>query len=117
MQNTMSETQLVNLCLSLLNIAGHYCWRNNSGFFKHDYTTKAGINKRSVIRTGVTGASDILGIAKDGKFIAVECKVKNNKPTIHQKLFLDEIKKRGGYSIVAYDVSDLQTLIGEGVNL
>lgn len=103
-----TETQIVNACISYLLIAGHYVWRNNSGFFKHDYTTKAGINKRSIVRAGVRGGSDILGVSKDGRFIAVECKRKGNKLTVHQEVFLDEVKKRGGYAVVAYDVADLQ---------
>lgn len=102
------ETQIVNSCISYLIIAGHYVWRNNSGFFKHDYTTKAGIQKRSIMRAGVRGSSDILGISKTGRFIAVECKRKGNKPTPQQALFLDEIKARGGYAVVAYSIDDLQ---------
>lgn len=103
-----SETEIVNTCISYLLIAGHYVWRNNSGFFKHDYTTKAGIHKRSVMRAGVKGSSDILGIAKNGRFIAVECKRMGNKPTPQQAMFLDEIKQRGGYAVLAYGIDDLQ---------
>lgn len=62
-------------------------------------------------RAGVKGGSDILGIAKDGKFIAVECKIKGNKPTALQELFLDEIRSRGGYGIVAYDLKDVENIL------
>lgn len=102
------ETEIVNSCISYLNIAGHYVWRNNSGFFKHDYTTKAGINKRSIMRAGMKGSSDILGVSKSGRFIAIECKRKGNTPTPQQTVFLDEIKQRGGYAVVAYSIDDLQ---------
>jgi len=102
------ETEIVNSCISYLNIAGHYVWRNNSGFFKHDYTTVKGIQKRSVMRAGVKGGSDILGVTKDGKFLAVECKRKGNVLTPQQEVFLDEIKAHGGIAVVAYSIDDLQ---------
>lgn len=105
---TPKETEVVNSCISYLNIAGHYVWRNNSGFFKHDYTTKAGINKRSVMRAGVKGSSDILGVTKDGKFLAVECKREGGEVTPTQQVFLDEITAHGGIAIVAYSIYDLQ---------
>jgi hypothetical protein len=38
-------------------------------------------------RASIAGASDIVGVAKDGKFIAVECKFGNNKPSLLQNIF------------------------------
>lgn len=54
------------------------------------------------------GASDIIGLTKGGRFLAVECKIKPNKPTEVQKLFLQEVTDRGGLAIVAYDLPDLE---------
>lgn len=103
-----SEQSVVNACLDYLTWRGHFVWRNNSGFFTRDYTTKAGIHRRSATRVGKVGSSDIIGIAKDGKMIAVECKREGNVPTEQQESFLAEVKKRGGYAIVATSVDDLQ---------
>lgn len=102
------EQALVNQIISYLSYKGHYVWRNNSGVVKSDYTDKAGRYKQRMWRAGVKGGSDILGIAKSGKFIAVECKIKGNKPTELQLLFLEEIKSRGGHAIVAYELEDVQ---------
>ncbi len=60
------------------------------------------------VKFGHKGISDVLGILKDGRFIAVECKIKPNKPTQFQLDFLEEITKRGGVGIVAYDLEDVQ---------
>jgi hypothetical protein len=103
-----TEKEIQNSIISYLNIAGHYVWRQNSGFFKHNYRTKSGIYKTSVIRSGVKGISDIIGIAKDGRMIAIEVKRKGNKPDVHQLAFLDEIRSRGGYAIVAYSLEDVE---------
>jgi hypothetical protein len=43
----------------------------------------------------------------DGKFIAIECKHGRNKTTPAQDRFLEDVKKRGGYAVVAYDIDDL----------
>jgi len=102
-----TEAEIVHSVIAYLQIQGHYVWRNNTGMFRHNYTTKAGINKQSIIRAGMKGSADILGIAKDGKFIAVECKVPGNKPTILQEEFLREIRERGGYAIVATSIDDV----------
>lgn len=58
-------------------------------------------------RAGIKGGSDIIGVAKDGRFIAIECKHGSNKPTPHQVEFLNEIEVRGGYAVIARGVDDL----------
>lgn len=103
----MTETQLVAGCISHLNIAGHYVWRNNTGVFLHDYKTKLGIQKTSHIKASFKGASDIIGIHKDGRFLAVECKVGKNKPTPQQDEFIRRVQELGGYAYVVYSIEDL----------
>lgn len=56
------------------------------------------------------GTSDITGCSKDGRFIAIECKIKPNKPTELQEAYLEEIRKRGGIAIVAYSFEDIEHL-------
>lgn len=107
----MNETALVNLIKNYLLIKGHYVWRNNTGAMKLQSINKRGIKSDRFFRAGMTGSSDIIGIAKDGKFIAVECKIKPNKPTLLQNEFLQNIKDRGGYAIVAYDLCDVEVLL------
>lgn len=105
-----TEQSLVNACLNLLNISGHFVWRNNTGVVRSSYTNKSGITNNRMWRAGIRGSSDILGIAEDGKFIAIECKIKPNKPSFYQTVFLEDIRNHGGYAIVAYSTSDIKEL-------
>ena len=104
----MTETQLVRVCIEYLTMRGHFVWRNNTGATRLSYTNKAGDERYRVVRAGLRGSSDILGITKTGQFLAVECKVGYNKTTDIQNLFLEQIRVRGGLAIVAYDLPDLQ---------
>jgi hypothetical protein len=93
----LTEKQIQNVILEWLNLNGHYCWRNNTGMVHME-------NKDGSIRqwrAGIKGSSDILGVSKDGRFIAIECKRVGKKATEIQQYFLDEIEKRGGVAIVA----------------
>lgn len=104
----MSEQRLVNEIKSYLNGQGHFVWRNNSGVTRSSYTNKAGIRRDRAWRSGVRGASDVIGLSKDGRFIAIECKVGYNKPTDSQSEFLREVSERGGIAAVVYSLDELK---------
>lgn len=104
----MSETELVRLCINYLLYKGHFVWRNNSGVTRNQYTNKFGQTTERMWRAGVRGGSDIIGLTKTGQFLAIECKIKPNKPTPQQQEFLDEVLSRGGIAIIAYDLKDLE---------
>ena len=48
---------------------------------------------------GKSGVPDII-VCLRGKFLAIECKAGNNKPTILQQKNLDAIKQQGGTAVV-----------------
>jgi hypothetical protein len=48
---------------------------------------------------GVSGASDFHAI-KDGMFLAIETKVKTNKPTALQKRFLEKVRSAAAFGFV-----------------
>ncbi len=100
------EKETQKTILQYLNLKGHYCWRNNTGMIFSEYK-----GKKRMWYAGMKGSSDIIGIAKDGKFIAIEVKSKKNKPSLYQQLFLAEVKKRGGYAIVAYDLDTVMKIL------
>ena len=56
------------------------------------------------------GIPDLLG-CYDGKFFAIELKVKNNKPTELQKVRLQEIEKAGGVQGVAYNWGEVKEIL------
>lgn len=64
-----------------------------------------------MIRLAHPGTADITGCSKDGRFIAIECKVRPNKLTVSQAVYLAEVKKRGGIAIVAYDLKDVEAVM------
>lgn len=101
----MKESALVQQVLSYLRFKGHFVWRNNTG------ATRAGQYGERFIRYGLVGSSDVLGCARDGKLIAVECKIKPQKPTQYQLEFLEEVRKRGGYAVLAYDLKDVEAVL------
>jgi len=103
----MTEQMLVNEIKSYLNSQGHFVWRNNSGVTRSSYTDKRGVRSERMWRSGFKGISDIVGISKDGRFIAIECKVGKNTATMFQEQFLHEVKSRGGIAAVVYNLDEL----------
>lgn len=103
----MKETHLVKQIVNYLNYRGHLVQRTNSGAIR--FNDHAG--KNHFLRLASAGTSDITGCSKDGKFIAIECKIRPNKPTPLQEAYLEEIRKRGGIAVVAYDLSDVEKIL------
>lgn len=91
-QLKQSEKLLCKQIVEWLNYQGHFAWRTNVGLAFYN----APNGKKRAFRAGFRGLADIIGILRDGRFLAVECKVGYNKPTPAQQHFLDEINRRGG---------------------
>lgn len=73
-------------------------WRNNTGAIRMD---------KRFIRFGAVGSSDILGVMKDGRFLAIEVKSAKGRLTKHQKAFIDGINNAGGVAFVARSIEDV----------
>jgi hypothetical protein len=80
------ESLLVHDVLDLLQRIGVYAWRNNTG-------------QRGGVRYGFRGSADVLGVTRDGRFLAIEAKV-DTKLSSFQQAFLDEVSRRGGVALV-----------------
>lgn len=94
------EAKLKTDIIEYLKFLGIFCWNNrNVGVYNPKYG--------KYIPSTVKGVSDIIGILPNGKFLAIEIKVKPNKLTEHQKWFLEQIKKNNGVAIVAYNLTDV----------
>ena len=96
-----NETALVKDCLSYLQAIGVWAWRNNTGAIK---------TQDRFIRFGNVGSPDIFGILEWGRLLCVECKIKPNKLSKHQELWLESAKMRGALTVVAYSLDDLEAL-------
>lgn len=99
----MKETDLVHQIIQYLNFSGHLVQRTQSGMVK--VTNRYG--KQHMMKFAQAGTADVTGCSKDGRFLAVECKIKPNKPTELQEQYLNEIAKRGGIAFVAYTLDDV----------
>ena len=98
-----TEQSLIKPTIDLLTMLGCCVWRQNAGGMKATYQGK----NRFIKFSHREGISDIIGIAPDGRFIAVELKVGKNKTTERQEEFLAEVRQRGGIAIVAYDLDEV----------
>ena len=77
--------------------AGIIAWLEKNGF----WTVKT-------IVCNKTGIMDIIACAPTGRFIGIEVKYGNGKPSEMQKYHIEEVKRRNGIAFVAWD---LQTVI------
>jgi hypothetical protein len=84
----------LNECLVELSKAGATAWRNNTGVLKDagGRPVKFGLCK---------GGADIIGIAPDGLFLAVECKTDTGRANPDQERFLSIVRARGGRAGIA----------------
>lgn len=64
-------------------------------------------SKRRFIRYGFPGCSDILGMLKGGRFLAIEVKRPGEEATDLQQAFLDSVNEAGGLGFVAWDIEDV----------
>jgi len=89
-----SEANILNDCLVALSAAGCIVWRNNTGALpdKNGRIIKFGLCK---------GSSDIIGIAPNGVFLAIECKNAVGRATPEQKRFIAAVIAAGGRAGIA----------------
>ena len=90
----MKESNVQARILVALSLAGCLVWRQDTGA----YRAKSG----ALVRYGLCkGSSDIVGIAPDGLFLAVEVKTDKGRTTEAQDLFIAAVRRAGGRAGVA----------------
>lgn len=99
------EGLVVTAIMEFLGLQGIYAWRSNSGALH---------GGGRLVRYGKPGAADIIGILPGGRFLAIECKAKGEKPTDLQREFIAAIQAHGGLAIVARSVFDVATALPGG---
>ncbi len=89
-----------------LSKAGCLVWRNNTGALQ-DKTGR-------LVRYGLCkGASDIIGVCPDGRFLAVEVKTTKGRLTEDQERFIAAVRRSGGRAGVARCVDDALDIVRE----
>lgn len=98
-QVKQSEANVQNDIMLALSQAGCLVWRNNTGVLK-DKTGRP-------IKFGLCkGSADLIGVARDGRFLAVEVKAEGGRVRPEQVLFIEAVRRAGGRAGVARSVDD-----------
>jgi Holliday junction resolvase len=100
----MSEMDLVNAVIDTLRYRGAVALRINAG-----QVQVMDNGRPRIIRLAPAGTSDVIACLR-GRFMAVECKIGNNKPTELQQAFLDSVTAAGGIAIAAWSIDDVLKL-------
>lgn len=81
-------------------------WRNNTGVGRT-------LSGDRVIRFGLVGSADLLGILRGGRFLAVEVKTKRGRQSESQRNFQRMIESMGGVYVLARDVQTVVEVIDD----
>lgn len=86
--------------VALGRVADLTLWRNNTGALKD--------SSGRVVRYGLAvGSADLIGIlAPAGRLVALEVKTTSGRTTPEQNLFLDLVRRRGGFAAVVRSAED-----------
>lgn len=116
--NVSGANRLTSSIIQYLNGSGFSVWRNNvmgvferkllskeikkKGFPKNEKELNEYISKSYRKTHERKGVSDIIGYQKKtGRFVAIEVKCGNDKLSIEQRFFLQEVNRNGGFGMVA----------------
>lgn len=112
-----TETRLMHQIMLALSEAGCTVWRNNVGMgWLGNVIHKAGqqvtLTDARMQPYGLcVGSADILGIAPDGRFLAVEAKTATGRVSKEQQTFIDAVRRNGGIAGIARSVEDALELV------
>lgn len=90
--------------LNWLHYKKIFCWKNVSGGWFDPVRKRF---RKQVSRFAINGTSDVLGVLKDGRFLAIEVKAKYGKASPEQLSFIDKINSSGGIAFIAKSVDDV----------
>ena len=105
-----SESEILCAIMALLKRHPRVaqCWRQNSGTFAE--RNRDG-SMRYVRANTARGMSDIMGVLKDGRTLAIEVKSRTGRMRPGQEEFLQTIRQAGGVAGVCRSVEDAVALL------
>ncbi len=105
-----TEAQILKAVMALLKRHPKVaqCWRQNSGTFQE--RNRDG-SVRYIRANTAKGMSDIMGVLKDGRTLAIEVKSATGRMRPGQEEFLATIRQAGGVAGVCRSVEDAQALL------
>lgn len=95
------ESAIQKKILHWLGYRGIFAWTNKS---QGTFDPKRGAFRRT---NQLKGVPDILGVLPDGRFLGIEVKRKENKPSPEQLDFIAKANQSGAFCFVAYSVEDV----------
>lgn len=111
------ETKIQRLIMLALSEAGCTVWRNETagawiGKQIHRAGDQVTLTDARMMTFGLcVGSSDIVGIAPDGRFLAIEVKTPAGRPTKEQLRFIEAVRNAGGIAGIARSVDEALDLI------
>ena len=103
----VKERDIQKTIFDYLRMKKILCFKHrNVGIFKKD------TGSYIPLPFGEKGISDIIGCLPSGQFLAIEVKVKGNKPSPEQEAFILKVKAAGGKAFVAYSLEDVIRELG-----
>ncbi len=85
-----------------------YSVRPDLTLFKMATGVARALHNNQVIRYGIDGGTDIIGIMKpSGRWLAIECKTGSGELQPNQRIFRDLIRSHGGLYVLARCVEDV----------
>lgn len=90
----LTKGEIRESAITELTWRGYDVWKNNN----------LAVRKRKFI--GRLGVSDVIGITKDGRWVACEVKTINDRLSPDQITFLNDVKKAGGIALIACQVGN-----------
>ena len=100
----MSEAAVVKSVCAYLTAVGVFHWRNNTGAARF----RAGSGER-VVRFGVPGSPDILGILPGGRALGIECKAGRGRLSPAQRAWGERMTQLGALWILARSIDDVKS--------
>lgn len=100
------EAAIQREVLRYLHARGILAWKAGSGAIRLAYKDKM---RYAVF--GKVGQADIIGLLPGGRFLAVEIKRDTGRLTIGQRIFLEDVAKRGGAAMVVRSVAECHALL------
>lgn len=84
-------------------------WRNNVGVANH---FAPGATRPQVVRYGLApGSADLVGIARGGRFVALELKGPDGRTTSEQQAWLALVERMGGIARVVRSVDEAVAVV------
>ncbi len=99
------EKRIEYAILSWLKAHGFIAWKHDR---QGTYDPVKGTFRANRNPHKIKGVSDILGILKGGRILAIEVKAPKGRVSPEQKLFIDLVNAAGGKAFVARSIEDVE---------